>query len=149
MNHVTVRRSALAALAFVVLTLPGCGGGCSDIWCAGPIIEMRWQSDRYVFVTPTSSADVVVFDTQIDVWGWGAYDGHKLTISHSDWGSNPTTGTYAVVRLDPESGNYVALVQIVVQAEGGAGTYPKGTYSITATSGYESVAPISTTVVLQ
>ena len=110
---------------------------------------MRWQSDRYVFTTPPSSAEVVVYDTRIDVWGWGVFDGDKLTISHGDWGSNPTTGTSAVVRLDPASGNYVALVQIVVQAEGGAGTYPKGIYSVTATSGYESVAPISTTIVLQ
>lgn len=110
---------------------------------------MRWQSDRYTFTTPTSSAEVVVFDTLIEVSGWGAFEGLTLGITHSDWGSNPTVGVSAEVRRDPASGAYIAVVQIMVQAEGGAGTYPKGTYTITATSGYESVAPISTTIVLQ
>ncbi len=132
-----------------LLMLSGCGGGCHDIWCAGPILEMRWQSDNYTFTTPTSSAEVAVFDTAIEVSGYGAFDGLKLNITHGDWGPNPVTSPYATVRLDQVSGKFIAPVQFLVYAAGGAGSYPKGTYTVTASSGYESVAPISTTIVLQ
>jgi hypothetical protein len=72
-----------------------------------------------------------------------------LGISHRDWGSNPSVGSDAIVRRDPVTNKLVAPVQILVYAQAGAGSYPAGRYTITATSSVGAFAPVSTTFELR
>jgi hypothetical protein len=133
-----------------LIAVGGCGdGSCEDIWCADTTTYASWQSDNYVFELPAGSAEAVAFEAAVEISGWGAFEGVTLGISHRDWGSNPVVSSEAIVRRDPVTDKLVAPVQILVYAQAGAGSYPTGRYTITATSRVGAFDPVSTTFELR
>ena len=137
------RRNALFVLGLpLVGSLASCGGGgddppvCREFLCLpeGPVAELAWDAAQYTITTSPTSTEPVTVDAALQVQGYGVFAGLTIEVTPNGPAANPSCdGRYQTVEADPQDPHrFIVAVRFVVRAADGSGSYPKGSFTFTA-----------------